>query len=233
MKTIQECLRECNRERIIELYIRENIYTDEVLNDRYAEMTIGDFVQKLRHKLNRMIDTIISAEPVHDADKWILITTHTVPDHIPGDNGITHLLVNGTEVLDLPPEKIEDYGFNYSAFEELASFYVADTYLTQHYLDELLAFFLYEASWTGFDQEDLEDMISLIENAEKEWENEPENFEDEDEEDLHQGNPDAAEIKDPEQEEAYRQFSDACNEYAAICRNLEFRKLKELLLLER
>ena len=226
MKTVQHYLRKCDRERITLRYIREYGFDCELADACYSNVTIGDYIQKLRQRLNRMIDTIISVKPKTDNDKWILITTHAAPNNVSLMSGFQHLLVNGTEVMNLPADEIEDYGFRYAPFEYLASFYVADTYLTHYHLDDLLTFLLYEASWTGFDQEDL---IKTLD----EWDAEVSGDSAEKSVDTAEKSrdfEDTFEVKDPRHEAAYAEYSSASREYDNICRRIEFEKLKQLLL---
>lgn len=175
------------------------------------------------------MDTIISVDPKPDKDKWILITTHTAPNYVSCQSGIEHLLVLYAEVIDQSAYEIEDYGFKYAPFEELASFYVADTHLTQHYLDDLLAFFLYESSWTGFNQEDLETTLSdwAVDEAGEDDKSIEDDLERTCEDADHDNNP---KIRDQDQIFADDMYASECSEYYRKCRSIVFRKLKRILL---
>ena len=49
-------------------------------------------------------------------------------------------------------------------------YFVADTYLTQYEIDNLLVDFLHETSWTGFNHEDLERILNDLDESIKEEE---------------------------------------------------------------
>ena len=77
-------------------------------------------------------------------------------------------LIDKTELLqDDWKDKVHGYCYMLDTFDEIASFKVADTYLTKRNIIELMASVLYEASWFGPNQEDLEDFTESLEESSK------------------------------------------------------------------
>lgn len=238
MKTIQEYLRECDREKIINRYLQ--IYSFSVYSeydeDGLAVMSWEEWEEQYRKRINDLIDTIISVEPKQGDDKWILITTHAVPEYLytfhdimrrQVDGGITHRLVNESELLAMPPEQIADYGFGASAYEEIAAFYVADNYLTQYFLDDLLTFFIFEAASYGFKKEHLNHPRTIRDQIiDGNYPGKYDPFY----EPLDDHLPDN---EDPRQWGVYYRYVDASAEADVKFRTIEYWMLKELILSER
>ena len=59
------------------------------------------------------------------------------------------------------------YGVDFCTHSEIAGFLVADNLLTQREIYRLMAFVMHEATFFGFDQEDLPKLLETIERAEK------------------------------------------------------------------
>ena len=236
MKTIQECIKECDRKKIINKYFKaysENIWFDYQYT---SGMTLKEWKEKVRLDLNNLMDLIISVEPESGDDNWILITTHATQQYIyyfsdirhrSVHKGITHRLISERSLLELPPEQIPDYGFSNSSLELIASFYVADTYLTRHYLDDLLMYFLFGAYsiWTLQEyREEYRPIQDQIIDGNYPGKYDP-GFGSE--EDHMYGNT------DPRQWGVYYRYVDACEEVDKKFRSIEYWILRELILSER
>ena len=59
------------------------------------------------------------------------------------------------------------YGVDFCTHSEIAGFLVADNLLTQREIYRLMAFVMHEATFFGFDQEDLPELLETIEKAAK------------------------------------------------------------------
>lgn len=240
MKTIQEYLRECDREKIINKYLRTHsasVY-QEYDEDGLALMSWEEWEQQYRQRINDLIDTIISVEPIEYKEvdeRWILITTHAVPEYLYSshdimrrqvNDGITHRLVNESELLTLPLDQVADYEFGASTFEEVASFYVADNYLTQYFLDDLLVFFLFGAASYGFKKylDNPRPIYDQIVDGNYPGKYDP-YFEP-----LDDHMPDN---EDPRQWGVYYRYVDASAEADTKFRSIEYWMLKELILSEK
>ena len=232
MRTIQEYLKECNREEVINNYIYSHTFDYTLMKDKYRELTVGEIIDAQKAALNDMIDRMINMKPKPDKDGevWILMTVHSSEDES-GD--LRHILVKKSDVLDEKNEWITPYGYEFTPHEEVVGFYVADTYLTQYWLTELIEDFLFEASWTGYNQEHLQETLDELDKSVEEIENGTavthtwEEVQAELEKDGF-----TFEKKDKEQEEAWHKYIKACGEYARKCQEIEIKKLREMLIEE-
>ena len=85
---------------------------------------------------------------------------------------VDYALISKKELLesDLDERICNNYSFTLSNQEEIMGYLVANTKLTKDNIYSLLAYVLYEASWFGYENEDLEKEIQKLEEAEKEIE---------------------------------------------------------------
>ena len=132
-------------------------------------------------------------------------------------------------------ENVESYAYEFSAFEDVVGYYVADTYLTQYEIDNLLVDFLHESSWTGFNHEDLDKIISDLEESTKEAEEHKDdpNYYTTAEEFFKQMEEEHGfefEKKDEKQEEANDIFFKHLIDYNKKCKVIELQKLKDLII---
>lgn len=234
MKTIQEYLKVCNRKEIIESYIYKYVFTQDLMNKKNKKITIGEVIEKYEDILNKYIDKLISINvKLDDSETWILLTTHAA--NIFNDDDLAHLLISKNELFYTKKlEDIDTYGYEFSDFEEILGYYVADTYLTQYYLTDLIVTFLYESSWTGFNHEDLEKEKKNFEDAIKEIDIQEGNFEnyksiDEFYKELEENFDFEFEKKDARQEKEYNKYLQHCAHYNKTCRKIELEKLKKLI----
>ena len=167
MKTVQEWLRELDTERLIDEYV----YRDPPQYDRdesNLELTVGEIrdchVDLVRGLIERL-RTVPVKEP-EDSRRGVLYVYRTVKDMSDepafGFAHVDELLEKGAEA--------DDYAYEFCEQAEIAGFLVAETPLTLRYIYELMADVMYEASFFGFEQEDLAGELEAIRNAEKEIE---------------------------------------------------------------
>ena len=237
MKTVQEHIKECDREEIINKYLQTysaSVYME--WDEDGWSMSWEEWEQQYRLKINELIDSIISVDPKTSDDKWILITTHAVPEYLylfhdimrrSVNDGITHRLVNEAELLARSLEQVADYDFWDSSIEVIASLYVADTYLTRYFLDDLLTFVLGKAAVHGFRKECVIETRSIHEQIIDG--NYPGKY-DLNYEPLDDHMPDN---EDPRQWGVYYRYVDACAEADIKFRTIEYGILKELLLYDK
>ena len=234
MKTIQEYLKNCNRKEIINMYIYKYAFTPELIDKKYQNITCGEIIKKYTEILNNYIDKLISIKPNFDNDEvWILLSTHSYGEF---DDNIQHLLIKKSDLLSKDDlESVESYAYNLSPFEEILSYYVADTYLTQYEINDLLVDFLHESSWTGFEQENLKQTVEDLEESLREIDENKENPKtlysaEEVFKQLEEEYGFEPEKKDEKQENAYKKFLKNIMEYEKECKNIELKKLKDLLI---
>lgn len=234
MKTIQEYLKNCNKKEIINMYISKYVFMSELMDRKYKNKTCGEIIEKYSKLLNEYIDKLVSMKPsTEDKETWILVSAHSFSEF---DDEIQHLLIKKSDLLNQSDfDSIVSYAYDLSSFDEVIKFYVADTYLTQYYIDELLVEFLYESSFTGFNHENLEEILGDLKKTTKEIEehkDDPNYFYSIEEvfKDLEENHDIEFEKKDEKQEEAYNKFVKQLMEFNKICRNIELKKLKDMII---
>lgn len=234
MKTIQEYLKTCDRKKVIDIYI--NKYTFGLIKERRVNfnLTISQIAERQQEELNRLIDRLIAIDPAkdNDSEEWILMTVHCAETE--GED-LDHILVRESDVFDDCLKRVDSYAFDLTPFATAAGYYVADTYLTQYYISELIAYYLFEVSSTGYEQEKLEQTVKDLDKALREIENghtkgfSIEEFEKELEEEYGL----QFEEEDPRVESARKDYYRERVKYSEYCRTTEIGKLRELLKEER
>lgn len=150
MKTIQDYFKNANRDELIRFYIAENPLQVKSEKDIFPENAF----EKYYNSINKLIEKICNSK-IKESDKPMVFLTHHSVDMLGNEDDIYHSLFEIEEVLksDTPTS----YSFVLTDLEEAIGYYVADTYLTQRNITELLSFFLFEISFFGYEQEYLEE----------------------------------------------------------------------------
>ena len=229
MKTIQDYLRECDRSAIVNGYIYKYAFGWDLMGNEYKDITCGEIVEYYNRTLNDYIDKLIALTPLKNEEEMILMAYHSSEDA-----DVLFGLFKKEDILNEKLDYVTDYGYEFSEFEEVVGYYVADTYLTQYSINDLIIEYLYETSWTGYNHERLHDELEKLKEATKEAK-------------AHKDDPDyfisaeemfrrldeefgfEREKKDPEQETAWHKYVRCMAEYNKECRNIELRKLRDFL----
>lgn len=154
MKTIQQYLKECDRETIANDYVYKYLFDHDLIDPKYDHIMIRDLKERTKREIYSLIDRLIGFEPEFGEDRDILLIVHYSGLNS-WDDDISAELVHESEVMS-GAEEIKIYDYSFTTHSKMVSFYVADTYLTQHYLNELIVSFLHEALIMGPEQEHLE-----------------------------------------------------------------------------
>ena len=144
MKTIQQYLKECDREAVANHYIYNYLFDSGLMDPRYEGITVGDLKDRMKKRVCTLIDRLSEIEPETDGDRGILMIIHTSGLNSWDDDDICTVMVHESDVLS-DAEEVQIYDYSLTSHARMASFCVADTYLTQHYLSELIMQFLHEA----------------------------------------------------------------------------------------
>lgn len=227
MRIIQEYLKECDRKSVFDSFWYK--YQNCFLRLADPNKTLKEIRGRYEQKVNELINKLILLAPVFDEERMIFLAIHCVPETDGED--IRYILIRES---DIGKEWAMPYGYSFTPFEEAISYYVADTYLTQLELTNLLAEFLFEVSFTGFDQEHLQETLNSIDESAREA-------------DEHRDDPDyfitheefiarledefdiEFEKKDPQQEEAWKEWMHQAADYNQKCQQIEIAKLADLL----
>ena len=234
MKTIQEYLKTCDRQSLVNAYVYQHaFYPLDMLAAKNNGLKISDRIKRIKKKLNKMIDKLIAIEPVPSDDRYIFLAHHIAESEF-GD--IAYCLYKESELAG-DGFKIS-YGIEFTPFEEAVGFYVADTYLTQHEIEGLLVHFLYEVSWTGYDQEHMKTELDKLKKADEESKkhrDDPDYYKPIDEffREMEKEFGFEFERKDKRQERAWKKLMKAQIEYNNYCQKIEIDKLKRLLAKEK
>ncbi|MBE6518285.1 MAG: hypothetical protein E7Z70_01905 [Thermoplasmata archaeon] len=161
MRTVQEYLKELDKDRLISIYMEE--HKDYYIVDCTDKgRTIRDITDRLQNVLSGFIDrlrTIRITEP-EDGKKCILLAHRSLNDDW---HDMEFSLVHADEVLN-DPDNAEAYGYEVCYQSEVMGYLVSDAPLTQRYIYHLIVDVLHETSFYGFNEEELEDVRSSLEN---------------------------------------------------------------------
>lgn len=229
MKTIQKYLAECDREKIATEFIRKYWLDSELWDERLRDTTLGELIDRYTALTNRLMNNIITAVPSEQEEKWVFFAAHAHD----GFNTTDEILFYLAKVEDIKRGgDFETYAYDLCTFDEVVNYYVADTYLTQFYIDELIVHFLFEMSWYGVDQDELERVKSelLADVEESGFEADEELGSESMQEEL--DGEGLLEKRDPREEAASQTLEKTIDEYNEYCRNLEAEKIRELLARE-
>lgn len=153
MKTVQEYLKEINKEELINYYSYNYPIKLHELNNIFNDMPVSKTKQYYHDRLSKYIDRLVNlpTKSSDDNNTYIFLVYNCMGD----DNDHECTLICKEELQNISEE--EWYTRRYCCMmteqEEIMGYYIADTELTKYYLYELLAFILYEASWFGFEDE--------------------------------------------------------------------------------
>lgn len=181
MKTVQECLQELDIEELTDSYLAIPCIRRELTELMRKERTMickkawDVFRNRIREYIGYMRTT-----PVETSEDPAILYVYEV---LEGDirNKYWHGLVYLSELKEKGVEA-EDYSYTLCSFKQIAGFMVADTKLTQDNLLTLMTDVLYEATFSGYTEEDKEKEIREFEEACNEVEADGEGADEEDDE---------------------------------------------------
>lgn len=231
MKTIQEHLKTQDKEAVIDAYLYR--YMSDRYLQEHPDMTYEEAGRHCADKIDKLIDRLISLDPLPNENNLIFLATHCFPGEREED--IDFALLREDELGD---DWSCRYSIEFTPFEEAVSCYVADTYLTQYWIDDLLAYFLHEITWTGYEQEHLEEVTAEINEAIKEVDEHKDDLQyfathEEFIEQMEEAFGFEFEKRDPDQEKAFKEVMKHVCKYNETCQKIEKRKLMKLIDEER
>ena len=155
MKTIQEYLKQAERSRLVDLYIERYHPVDYEHAEKYADMTLSEIREMSRKKIGEYVDHLCSLtiDKSEKSSRCILYARRDIKKEFPE---IEVEMMDMEELVQIGIENAKDYAYYYTPQAEIMGFVVADTPLTQQYIYEVMASVMYEASWFGYKNEQLE-----------------------------------------------------------------------------
>ena len=150
MRTVQEYLREADRERLLDSVAYDAVCDTGLLLE-YPNKTIAQIQDASKRQMNDLIEYLLSLEPV-PTDCMVLYMTEadSFDREFNNEYKLLHL-INLNEIRkDI---YAPSYGFDLSDWAETLGYLVAENKLTQDYMIELLTQYLHEISFFGADPE--------------------------------------------------------------------------------
>ena len=150
MKTVQEYLREADRDRLLDSVAYDEICNTELLLE-YPDKTIAQIQEAGRRRMNDLIDHLLSLKAVPTDCMVLYLTVETSFDRRFNHDFRSLQLINLNEIR----EDIYAYGyaFELTDWQETLGYLVAENKLTQDYMIDLLTQYLHEISFFGADPE--------------------------------------------------------------------------------
>lgn len=155
MKTVQEYLRELDRDRLIEEYLYKSPIEFEKIHDK--SVSVETVFQRVREYIGEYIDRLRKLDITQDDDgKQGIVFAHRCVGSNCESLEIAFPLVFKEELLEHGTEA-NSYAYEFSPQSEIVGYLVADNPLTQYYIYDLLADVMFEAAFFGFDEEHKEE----------------------------------------------------------------------------
>ena len=223
MKTVQEYLKDYDVEKLIAAYIEK--YPVSLNEISEENLTIAETKSMVRDKLRKFILRLqtVETEKSQSGKSYILFAHSAMKERFAEDE---YSLVCVQDLFD-GKETAQCYAYEYTKQAEIMGFMVSGDAYTQGCIVELLVDVLYEASFFGFEQEELQEDL-LQENTKKE------NREEvcfSHEELMGQLGLEGKE-EDEEEQRLQKQAIAAMDEYDIYCREQQINELKKLLEIE-
>lgn len=167
MKTVQEYLREFDMEVLLNAYLAIPFIRNEMIEVMKKKETVtGKEVWNMfRDRIRKYIEYMRNT-PIEPLEESSLLYVYEVPEGSLWGR-FSHGLVHISELKEKGTDA-EDYGYTLCSHKQVAGFLVADTKLTQDNMLGLMTDVLYEASFYGYTEEEIEAEINKTENEEYE-----------------------------------------------------------------
>ena len=155
MKTVQETLREMDKKELLRKFFYEHPNKLDSFDD---DLTIAQ--AKERANIERL--ETMEVKP-NDRQMIFYMYEYLGSYKLDQNRGLC-------TVADLQEKGVEapNYGIEYTPQEEIMGYWVADTEMTQYYLNDLMVEIMWDASFFGVKQEKLPEAIKELEEANKE-----------------------------------------------------------------
>nr|WP_297767221.1 DUF6557 family protein [uncultured Butyrivibrio sp.] len=228
MKTIQQILKELDIEEVIDYYFATypvDLFKD--LGEEWEDMTVAECKTYERHKIKAMIERLVNMTPNPNVEKESVLFVSRIVDDV-ASRELDVSLVDIDELLETDDVfSISTYAYEFERQEDTLGYYVADTALTQNNLLEVAVSYLYEVSFFGYEQEDLEEERQVLDDAFRDIKEHPENLITKSLEEVYEELGIPIEQTTPEEEEKLDAYQKAGIEYNRYSRGVELNKIKK------
>ena len=151
MKTVQEVLKEVDTEELILAYL-ERVPISIGLMNRTDDVSAKALLNRAKGQVRDFIERMRTI-PIKKSDKPALLFVFETAKEYYTENAYALIHLDEVEKEGL---ETKTYAYEFCEQAEIAGFYVSDVKRTQSDLVGLMADVLFEASFFGFGQEDLE-----------------------------------------------------------------------------
>ena len=161
MKTVQETLREMDKEELMRQFFYEHPSKLDNFDD---DLTIAQAKERANKVIGKYIERLETMEVKPNDRQMIFYMYEYLGSYkLDQNRGLC-------TVADLQEKGVEapNYGIEYTPQEEIMGYWVADTEMTQYYLNDLIVEIIWDASFFGVKQEKLPEAIKELEEADKE-----------------------------------------------------------------
>lgn len=161
MKTVQETLREMDKEELMRQFFYEHPSKLDNFDD---DLTIAQAKERANKVIGKYIERLETMEVKPNDRQMIFYMYEYLGSYkLDQNRGLC-------TVADLQEKGIEapNYGIEYTPQEEIMGYWVADTEMTQYYLNDLIVEIIWDASFFGVKQEKLPEAIKELAEADKE-----------------------------------------------------------------
>ena len=157
MKTVQECLREMDMEELLDSYLTIPFIRNEMTEvmKKKENATGKEIWNMFRNKITEYIEYMRNT-PIEPSEEESVLYVYEVPEGSIREH-LWHGLVHISELKEKGVQA-EDYSYTLCSHKQVAGFLVADTKLTQDNLPALMRDVLYEASFYGYTEKEIEEM---------------------------------------------------------------------------
>lgn len=182
MKTVKDYICELDTDELVDMYFRKrskrlsDYYDDYLYDDEdeerpdYASMTIVECAERDRKGIFDFIEYLKTIEITKSEGgrQGIIYAYNSIMRDDLHGKVCTEMLYRDDLLED--PEKCENYSYILSDRAEVLGFLVADNKFTQNNIYEVIADVMWEATWFGYRQEDIDDEVESLKASEEEIE---------------------------------------------------------------
>lgn len=227
MKTIQETLKNYDREKLYQSYIYTYGPKLWEISDEDGH-SIKEYKEAIKNNINHFLDYFSSVIPksVKKEEECYLIAYHKISSEITENVDFTMIARE-----DFDKENPSRYSFILADSEEIAGYYVSDAYTTQYYLEDLLTWFIFEATFFGWERESVEEESNELKKRAEEVESGEAKTVPADEvfEELGMGTEWFPEERNPKEKEAEMEIYKKMWAYSSDCIRREIESLRQIL----
>ncbi len=164
MKTVQDYIKELDKERLIECYLHY-ITLERYELKSLADYTIGELGEKAKAKVTEYVDRLANLDitPSKHGKTGIVLASE-IYKNPRWDTTLDIVLVFKEDVLKKEVE-MNKYGFEFVPQTEIMGFFVADNKYTQDNIYDVIVQVMCEASFFGYEQEELQTAIDDLNEA--------------------------------------------------------------------